>query len=162
MHTIIDEKIFYENLPKKRVSAHALFFDGQDRLLLVKQSYRDEWSIPGGMGEKDESPRETCVREVKEEIGLDIDSPEFVCVNWLPASGSKPEALHFLFNGGILDDEKIKEIKIDNAEIIDCAFMPLKEAEKLFGKNSFFAQRIVKAVDALRNGQAIYLEDADK
>ncbi|CAD7973160.1 unnamed protein product [Amoebophrya sp. A120] len=55
-------------------------------LILRQQLRNDPWSgqvaFPGGKSEKDESLLETCLREVKEEVGIDLEknkSAHFVC-----------------------------------------------------------------------------------
>ncbi|MFD8566782.1 NUDIX domain-containing protein [Streptomyces sp. NPDC059639] len=50
---------------RKRVAARILFFDGQDRILLVDPLYKEPWEIPGGAVETDESPKAGARREVK-------------------------------------------------------------------------------------------------
>ena len=42
-------------------------------LLLVRQSYRRSWGIPGGLLKKGERPEDAARREVFEEVGLDIE-----------------------------------------------------------------------------------------
>ena len=41
---------------------------------------RGKWSIPGGLVELGERIEETVIREVKEETGLDVESPELIDV----------------------------------------------------------------------------------
>lgn len=60
-------------LPRKRVAAGVLFFDGDGRVMLVDPVYKDPWEIPGSAVERDESPRDGAAREVKEELGLVCD-----------------------------------------------------------------------------------------
>ena len=43
------------------------------RMLLVRQSYRNGWSVPGGLVQRRESPRDAARRELREEVGLDLD-----------------------------------------------------------------------------------------
>ena len=45
--------------------------DGE--LLLVRQSYRSAWGIPGGLLNRGESPEDAARREVAEEVGLAIE-----------------------------------------------------------------------------------------
>jgi 8-oxo-dGTP diphosphatase len=55
-----------------------IFVDDQDRILLSLRDdthripYPNMWDLPGGHVEDDETPAECIVREMKEEMGLDI------------------------------------------------------------------------------------------
>src|SRR5690349_8448493 len=93
--------------PKKQMGAGALFFNAASELLLVKPTYRDYWSIPGGVVEDGESPRQGCMREVREEIGLDVRLGPLLVVDYTSRATSPREALQFLFHGGTLDDVAI-------------------------------------------------------
>jgi len=42
-------------------------------LLLARLSYRNSWGLPGGLMKRGESPAEAARREVREEVGLDVD-----------------------------------------------------------------------------------------
>ena len=76
-----------ETLPMAtpRVAAGALIFDEQGRILLVKPGYKDGWEIPGGYVEPGESPRDACIREIQEELGLSIPIGGHLVVDWAPA-----------------------------------------------------------------------------
>lgn len=54
-----------------RQSTSAVIFDKLGRILIVqKNSYKgNEWSIPGGGIEEDETPETTIIRELYEELG---------------------------------------------------------------------------------------------
>lgn len=47
--------------------------DEKTHILLTRVSQNHEWSLPGGKQEANESPIETFVREIKEEIGCDAE-----------------------------------------------------------------------------------------
>jgi 8-oxo-dGTP diphosphatase len=44
-----------------------------DRLLVVRLSYRDYWTLPGGGVQRGETPRVAAARELGEELGLHVD-----------------------------------------------------------------------------------------
>lgn len=71
---------FYPDQPVIGVGA-VLICKG--KILLEKRKGepgRGKWSIPGGLVELGERIEETVIREVKEETGLDVESPELIDV----------------------------------------------------------------------------------
>lgn len=74
-------KFFIYTMPSINMSQSAgigaLIFDKKGRLLLMYRTancdvYKNCWFIPCGKMEKDETPRDTILREAKEELSLDI------------------------------------------------------------------------------------------
>jgi nicotinate-nucleotide adenylyltransferase len=63
---------------KITADAVVLAGNGEDlSLLLIKRKYppfKGEWALPGGFSEPQESPVDTCRRELKEETGLELTS----------------------------------------------------------------------------------------
>jgi 8-oxo-dGTP diphosphatase len=63
----------------------AFIFDDVGRILVVKENYdRFRWSLPGGAIEAGESPEAACVREVREETGVDVRIDHLVGTYFLP------------------------------------------------------------------------------
>jgi ADP-ribose pyrophosphatase YjhB (NUDIX family) len=149
---------YYQTLPKKRMGVGALILNERNELLIIKPSYKDHWSTPGGTVDENESPRNACIREVKEEVGLEIKDPKFLCVDWSSPSGEKGESLQFIFFGGVLSEEQVKNIKLAPREISEHKFLPLDEALPLLSEK--LRRRIPDCLDALKNNTALYLEDA--
>ena len=150
---------YYKNLPKKRIGSGVLFFNKHQELLIVKPVYKDHWSIPGGVVDENESPRSTCIREVKEEIGLDIENLQFLGVDWLSLVPEVGDMLQFIFFGGVLSLEQIKEIKLDPKEISEYQFLPIEKALTLLSKK--MKVRISKCFAAIKNKTTVYLEDGE-
>ncbi|MCP4424657.1 MAG: NUDIX hydrolase, partial [Chloroflexi bacterium] len=119
----MSDKSYQRQLPQKRMSAGALFFDEAGRLLLVEPTYKPNWEIPGGAVELNESPLEACAREVKEELGLERPFHRLLCVDYLRESGDKTEALIFIFLGGVLTESEIKFIRLPAAELRSFSFL---------------------------------------
>lgn len=59
-------------------AASAIVTDAEGRILLHRRRGNQLWSIPGGGMEIGETIRETVIREVKEETGLDIEPERLV------------------------------------------------------------------------------------
>lgn len=151
---------YYKNLPKKRMGSGVIFLNENDEVLIVKPSYKDHWSIPGGTVDDNESPRQTAIREVKEEIGLTIESIRFLCIDYSSKeSDEKNESLQFIFYGGVLSDDKISIIKLDDKELVEFRFVSTAEAEKLLGHK--LVKRLSNCLNAIKTGISIYLENGE-
>lgn len=66
--------------PELQKNAIAVIINNDNKILLLKRSsfekqwMPNKWGLVGGGIEKDESPKEACKREIKEETGLDINN----------------------------------------------------------------------------------------
>jgi 8-oxo-dGTP diphosphatase len=62
------------------VTAGAMIFDEEGRILLLDHVFRPDsgWGIPGGFLTKGEQPEAALRRELKEEIGIDIEAVELL------------------------------------------------------------------------------------
>ena len=146
---------YYKAVPKKMLSAAILFFNEQGELLIVRPGYKPVWSLPGGWVDADESPRQTALRETKEEIGLEVTVCHFLGVSYTGGNGVG-ENVGFLFNGGVLSPEQIAKIQLDNDEIVDYKFVNLADAVDLLG--SGLRAMLEKFLEAIKNNSAVYLE----
>ncbi len=148
---------FYKNLPKKRVAAGALFFNDKKELLLVKPTYKDYWSIPGGVSEAEESPKEACVREVKEELGFDCNIGKLLCVDY-KEDKIKGESLQFIFYGGTLNPEQTDKISLPPEEIREYRFVPINKALNMVSQG--LSKRIENTLELINNKNN-YLENGN-
>ncbi|WP_440130177.1 NUDIX domain-containing protein [Trinickia symbiotica] len=93
-------------------------------LLLVKSSYRAEWSLPGGSIRTGETPDAAAQREMEEEIGLSsypLLPAGSVCGNW----DGRIDRVHFFE----LHLDCIPELRLDNREIIAAHLASPEELE---------------------------------
>ncbi|MET4563542.1 NUDIX domain-containing protein [Lysinibacillus parviboronicapiens] len=70
-----------EKLPK--VGVGAVILDENNRILLVLRKKSPEsgyWSLPGGKVDYMETIENAVIREIKEELGVDIEIERLVCV----------------------------------------------------------------------------------
>jgi ADP-ribose pyrophosphatase YjhB (NUDIX family) len=67
-------------------TAGAIIFDDEGRVLLLEHVFRPDggWGIPGGFLSKGEQPEEALRREMREEIGIELDQVEIMFARTLP------------------------------------------------------------------------------
>ncbi len=125
-----------------RVAAGVLFRDDAGRVLLVKPSYKDGWEIPGGYVERGESPLAAATREIKEELGVDLDITDLLVLDWAPhpAEGDK---LLVIFRGRTLDHDDLTRFRLDKSEIVDAEFFPVDQLADLMPAR--LARRVAEA-----------------
>ena len=96
----------------KTVVVALVFIRKEDTLLLVKQSYGEQyWSLPGGVMEAGESIDQTAIREVKEETGLDIRLGRLIGVYSKPGEVGLALTFEGFIEGGKLQaDNEVSEV----------------------------------------------------
>ncbi|MFF5450409.1 NUDIX domain-containing protein [Streptomyces sp. NPDC012950] len=142
-------------MARPRMAAGALFFDESDRVLLIEPSYKDYLDIPGGYVEEGESPRQACVREVQEELGIAPHIGRLLAVDWAPNQGEGDKVL-YLFDGGRLSVEQREQIALQADEIRGYDFHNPDQVPGLTIPR--LARRITAAIQARTNGLTAYLE----
>ncbi len=142
-------------MARPRMAAGALFFDEADRVLLVEPSYKDYREIPGGYVEEGESPRQACVREVQEELGIAPHIGRLLVVDWAPNPGEGDKVL-YLFDGGRLSTDDRRQIALQADELRGYDFHNADQVTELTIPR--LARRIAAAVQAREADQTVYLE----
>ncbi|MGW8374345.1 NUDIX hydrolase [Streptomyces sp. ODS28] len=142
---------------RKRVAADVLFRDGGGRVLLVKPTYKEAWDLPGGMAEANEAPHFAALRELREELGLDVALRGVLCVDWVPPHGPWDDQLAFVFDGGVLEAERTTALRPLDRELSACGFHEPAEALERLGPR--IRRRTERALEALENGTPAYLHD---
>ncbi len=113
------------------VAAGALFRDEQDRVLLVEPAYKDTWEIPGGVVDEGESPRQSCRREIGEELGLDRDPGRLLVVDYCRRPYVPWEGFRFIFAGGLLSPDEAASMRLPADELLSHRFVPIAEIDRL-------------------------------
>jgi 8-oxo-dGTP pyrophosphatase MutT (NUDIX family) len=148
---------FTATLPTKRMGAGVLFLDDAGRVLIVEPTYKDDWEIPGGSVEADESPYAAARREVTEELGLTRQPGALLVVDWVPPRDGRTEGLMLLFDGGRLTAEEIAGLVVPADELRGFAFCGEVDAARLLPPR--LARRVAAGLRARQTGAVAYLED---
>ncbi|WP_331750002.1 NUDIX hydrolase (plasmid) [Streptomyces sp. NBC_01707] len=150
---------YYATLPRILAAAGAVIRDADGRVLLVRPSYRDHWEIPGGALDPGEDVRQTCQREVKEELGLDLVPGRLLVVDWMPerpGSRPRPPLCNFLFDGGTLTEEEARlQVRLAAGELTDWKLAALGEWDTLLPPH--MVRRLHACSRALTQGTTAYL-----
>lgn len=142
-------------LPTHRVIGHVLFRDSQGQILLVETTYKTDWELPGGVVEAGETPRQAAEREVLEETGLAVVLDQPLVIDWMPPYLGWDDALEFIFDGGVLDDEAVESLELPEFEI--AAFHWVSEEDLDDHVTALSARRIRRL---LAGAPGIYTEDS--
>ena len=149
------------DLPTVPVSAGALIFDHQGRLLILRPTYKSGWTIPGGVMEADgETPWQACQREVSEECGIDVTSARLACVDFRPPRPGRAGGIRFLFDCGELDDAVLSAVMLQSEELAEHRLVPVHDALAMLRKPIRRRVRAVRTADGrTRRPHCVYLEN---
>jgi len=111
-----------------KVSVSSCIMRCENKILFIKNAntWRGKWTFPGGKAEADENPEQTLVREVFEEINMNLSEYRFLRRMFYrnPLYGDY-EISYF----EVIFD-KIPEIKLSN-EHLESGWFSLEDASKL-------------------------------
>jgi RimJ/RimL family protein N-acetyltransferase/8-oxo-dGTP pyrophosphatase MutT (NUDIX family) len=131
-------------LPRKRAISQLLVRDPDDRVLLCRLTYKQDWDLPGGVVEVGESPQLAVAREVEEELGLALTPGRLLLTDWLPPWGGWDDAVCLVFDGGRQDPAVLDDAVLQVREIRSVQFCTVEEARDRCA--DFTARRIEAAL----------------
>ena len=99
--------------PRFAVTAAAIVTDGRGRVLLLKHRFRpgSGWGLPGGFIEKGEQPDAALRRELREEIGLEVEQLKLFAVR----AFKKPKQVEIVFMGQAIGNTDELSFEIQEA-----------------------------------------------
>ena len=100
------------------IGGAALIFDDKGRLLVVKRSKepaKGAWDLPGGFVEVRETVEEGIIREVREELNIEVEPKEYLfsIPNQYVYKNLERYPLDFFFKCSIKD---MSQLKVDESE----------------------------------------------
>lgn len=143
-------------LPRKRAIAQMLIRDPEDRVLLCRLTYKQDWDLPGGVVEVHESPQLAVSREVAEELALDLEGDSLLLTDWLPSWSGWDDALCLVFDGGVHDPALLDEVVLQPREIRAAEFCSLEQIHERCA--DFTARRVIAALASARGEGPPYTE----
>jgi 8-oxo-dGTP diphosphatase len=96
------------------VTAGAIIFDAEGRVLLLEHVFRPDsgWGLPGGFLNKGEQPEAALRRELREEIGVDLEEVEMLFARNLP----RPRQIEIYFKARAIGTPRPCSFEIRKAE----------------------------------------------
>ena len=143
-------------LPRKRAISQLLVRDTEGRVLLCNLTYKQDWDLPGGVVEVNESPRTAAEREVEEELSLTVPAGPLVLTDWLPPWSGWDDAVCLVFDGGRHDARLADRIVPQRREIRTARFCSPSEVHALCA--DFTARRIDSATANVDAGRCTFTE----
>ena len=118
---------------RKEISCGCVIFDKatHSKVLIVYEKNRNFWGFPKGHIEKGETEVQTALREVKEEVGIDVkvlDEKYRYAINYIIEDKQIDKTSIFYIAEPIDDNIKITN---QEAEIEDSKWVTVEEAYKL-------------------------------
>ncbi|MEU8628872.1 NUDIX domain-containing protein [Streptomyces sp. NPDC048669] len=111
------------------VAAGVLLFDEDGRVLLVDPTYKPGWEFPGGIVESGEAPAQAGIREVAEEIGIQLARvPKLLVIDWEAPEPPGYGGLRLLFDGGLLPGRDAERLTLPGSELRGWRFVTEAEA----------------------------------
>jgi len=87
-------------LPTKRVIAQGLIRNETGEILMCQLTYKQEWDLPGGVVDPHESPAGALAREIREELGVQVEVGALLAIDWLPPYRQWDDAVLLVFDMG--------------------------------------------------------------
>ncbi len=104
------------------VTAGAIIFNQAGEILVLKHRFRagSGWGLPGGFLERGEQPIDALRRELREELGLEIDNVEIFAAR----SFRKPKQVEVLFRGRADGPVSPRTMEVERAEWFSLDALP--------------------------------------
>jgi len=113
--------------PSFTVGAMCLIERDDGRVLLIRHLYRQRWGVPGGLLQRRESSTDAARREVREEVGLDVELIGEPVVN----VDADPRRVDIVYYARLIDDRQADKVKPSSVEVLEARWFAPDELPEL-------------------------------
>jgi ADP-ribose pyrophosphatase YjhB (NUDIX family) len=115
--------------PTFSVGAMCVIERADGRQLLIRHLYRNRWGVPGGLLERHETPTDAARREVREEVGLEVELVGEPAVN----VDADPRRIDIVFRARPVNDADADRVQPSSVEVLEARwFWPTELPELQF------------------------------
>lgn len=109
---------------RPRVRGAYVLVTSDDKILIIKNSYKKGWTLPCGMIDRHEAEVDGAKRELFEEVGISCDTEDLIFLReYLSTSGFKYDHQFFY----LLKCETAPEVNLDMREVINYKWVSIEE-----------------------------------
>lgn len=120
------------------------------KILTVKSNYKPYWTLPGGIVDPGETPRECAIRETLEEVGIVVSPTNVSFVAVVDRKSAVAQTYQFIFRAHLSVSDQAA-INLQESEIAEYAFLT---KEQVRGRD----RPLAKAVEHWANDILGYVE----
>lgn len=151
-----ENQAWSKTLPGKMCTA-CLAVIHDNKVLMVKASYKNYWSFPAGIVDEAESPKQAAMRECYEEVGVRITDGEVKPLATVYTTGKEGDRDRFNIGFIVHLDTLPTQLTVPNNEIETAEWVPLKEiAQRANNKPSYV--EFQTEINADSNNRRYYIE----
>ena len=99
-------------------------FDAEGRILLVRETQNQRWSMPGGWADVGDSPARSAEREVREEAGYDVELTKLIGVFDAHNPQSSFSAYKIVFAGRVVGGSARSDHETDAVDFFAAEDLP--------------------------------------
>ena len=115
--------------PTFSVGAMCIIERADGRVLFIRHLYRKRWGVPGGLLQRDETPSDAARREVREEVGLDVDLVGEPAVN----VDAEPRRIDIVYRARPVNEADADRVRPSSVEVLEARwFLPTELPELQF------------------------------
>jgi ADP-ribose pyrophosphatase YjhB (NUDIX family) len=127
--------------PTFSVGAICLIERADGRVLLIRQSYRRHWGLPGGLLERGEHPSDAARREILEEVSLHVKlvSEPAVVID------APPRRIDIVFRARPVNEADVDQVRPTSVEIVEVGWFVPTELPELQWETAQAIQALARA-----------------
>jgi len=116
----------------------------EDGKVWLRKNGRGEWELPGGKIDPEEQPKETCQREIKEELGFEVEVQNLIdaCIVKINESIDEKEGVLILIYSCQLISKTGDFEHIGESGIAEFKLFEISEIEKLENMLEFYKRAV--------------------